>query len=143
MSNRLRKWHLGPFNSEAPVIEKLKNLIENIRINYSYNGYLSVSSRMCFTPFVHDVNLRTHFNMMLGVVALEHTLMNSHEQYKSCFNKTVHFTLFYPILKSESKIKKVDSNKNSRKLKIRENFQNSLKKSFKIQKFERGLILRS
>ena len=123
MSNRLRKWHLGPFNSEAPVIEKLKNLIENIRINYSYNGYLSVSSRMCFTPFVHDVNLRTHFNMMLGVVALEHTLMNSHEQYKSCFNKTVHFTLFYPILKSESKIKKVDSNKNSRKLKIRETFK--------------------
>ena len=61
--------------------------------------------------------------MMLGVVALEHTLMNSHEQYKSCFNKTVHFTLFYPILKSESKIKKVDSNKNSRKLKIRETFK--------------------
>ena len=64
--------------------------------------------------------------MMLGVVGLEHTLMNSHEQYKSCFNKTVHFTLFYPILKA----KKVNSNKNSRKLEIPKNFQNSFQKSF-------------
>ena len=83
---------------------------------------------MCFTPFEHDVNLRTHFNMMLGVVGLEHELMNSHEQYKSCFNKTVHFTLFYPILKAESK--KENSNKNSRKLEIPKNFQNSFQKSF-------------
>ena len=60
--------------------------------------------------------------------------MNSHEQYKSCFNKTVHFT---PHSKTKLKFKIttiVRVIENSRKLKIPKNYQNSFKnrKKFRI-----------
>ena len=61
--------------------------------------------------------------------------MNSHEQYKSCFNKTVHFT---PHSKTKLKFKIttiVQVIENSRKLKIPKNYQNCLKKIVKNSEF--------